>query len=182
VSRGAVIAGYLAERISRKWTLIASGVVYVLGALGCAFAGNVPTLVAFRFILGLAVGTASFVGPMYISEMAPPRIRGGLTSFNQLAIVRSSAMSASTVGNWAANFLVSFTFLTLVATISRPGMFFPYAGINLLALVFFLPMVPETTGRSLEQLQRELTPSRSESRPESRPESRAGSRPRPQAS
>jgi hypothetical protein len=41
---------------------------------------------ADRFFLGLAVGTASFVAPLYISEMAPPRVRGGLVSFNQLAV------------------------------------------------------------------------------------------------
>jgi len=54
--------------------------------LGCALSVNADTLIAFRFVLGLAVGTASFVSPLYISEMAPPRIRGGLVSFYQLAI------------------------------------------------------------------------------------------------
>ena len=54
--------------------------------MGCALSVNADTLIAFRFVLGLAVGTASFVSPLYISEMAPPRIRGGLVSFNQLAI------------------------------------------------------------------------------------------------
>jgi sugar porter (SP) family MFS transporter len=83
---GAVLSGYLADAISRKWTKVASGSVYVLGALGCAFAVNVPMLVGFRFLLGLSVGTSSFVAPMYISEVSPPRVRGGLVSFNQLAI------------------------------------------------------------------------------------------------
>ena len=54
--------------------------------MGCALSVNADTLIAFRFVLGLAVGTASFVSPLYNSEMAPPRIRGGLVSFNQLAI------------------------------------------------------------------------------------------------
>jgi sugar porter (SP) family MFS transporter len=83
---GAVLSGYLADRISRKWTKVFSGGVYVLGALGCAFSVNVAMLVGFRFLLGLSVGTASFVAPMYISEVAPSRLRGGLVSFNQLAI------------------------------------------------------------------------------------------------
>nr|WP_274636280.1 sugar porter family MFS transporter [Microbacterium bovistercoris] len=83
---GAILSGYLADRLSRKWTKVISGCVYVIGALGCAFAINIPMLIAFRFILGLSVGTASFVAPLYISEVSPPRIRGGLVSFNQLLI------------------------------------------------------------------------------------------------
>ncbi len=84
---GALASGYLADRISRKWTKVISGTVYVVGALGCAFSVNAEMLIGFRFILGLSVGTASFVSPLYISEVSPPRVRGGLVSFNQLAIV-----------------------------------------------------------------------------------------------
>lgn len=83
---GAVISGYLADKLSRKRTKVISGCVYVIGALGCAFAVSVPMLVAFRFVLGLSVGTASFVAPLYIAEVAPPRVRGGLVSFNQLML------------------------------------------------------------------------------------------------
>jgi sugar porter (SP) family MFS transporter len=83
---GALLSGYLADAISRRWTKVLSGCVYVVGALGCAFAVNVEMLVAFRVVLGISVGTASFVAPMYIAEVAPPRVRGGLVTFNQLAI------------------------------------------------------------------------------------------------
>lgn len=68
---GAVLSGYLAGRISRRNTKVLSGVVYVVGALGCAFSVSVPMLIGFRFLLGLSVGTASSVAPMYISEVAP---------------------------------------------------------------------------------------------------------------
>jgi sugar porter (SP) family MFS transporter len=84
---GAFISGFLADKIGRKYTKVISGSVYVIGALGCAFAVNAQMLIGFRFVLGLSVGTASFVSPLYISEMSPPRVRGGLVSFNQLAIV-----------------------------------------------------------------------------------------------
>jgi sugar porter (SP) family MFS transporter len=84
---GAFASGYLADRISRKWTKVLSGTIYVVGALGCAFSVNAEMLIGFRFLLGLSVGTASFVSPLYISEVSPPRVRGGLVSFNQLAIV-----------------------------------------------------------------------------------------------
>jgi sugar porter (SP) family MFS transporter len=83
---GALLSGYLADRISRKWTKVLSGCVYVIGALGCAFSLTAPMLIGFRFLLGISVGTASFVAPLYISVVSPPRVRGGLVSFNQLAI------------------------------------------------------------------------------------------------
>jgi sugar porter (SP) family MFS transporter len=83
---GAMASGYLADRISRKWTKVISGSVYIIGAFGCALSVSAPMLIGFRFLLGFSVGTASFVAPLYISEVAPPRVRGGLVSFNQLAV------------------------------------------------------------------------------------------------
>jgi sugar porter (SP) family MFS transporter len=104
---GAGLSGWTADRFSRRWTKFGSGCVYVVGALGSAFSSSVPELVGFRFLLGIAVGTASFVGPLYISELAPPKTRGGLVSFNQVAIT-TGILSAYLVdyafsgvaGNW----------------------------------------------------------------------------------
>ncbi|MEV6610796.1 sugar porter family MFS transporter [Kutzneria sp. NPDC051319] len=90
---GAVGSGWLADRISRRWTKVLSGSVYFVGALGSALSVDAGMLIGFRFLLGLAVGAASFVSPMYISELALPRARGGLTSFNQLAITIGIAVS-----------------------------------------------------------------------------------------
>ena len=84
---GAIIAGYLADAISRRWTKVLSGSVYTLAALACAFSQSPDQLIGARFVLGLSVGTASFVSPMYLAELSPKRIRGGLVSFNQLMIV-----------------------------------------------------------------------------------------------
>jgi sugar porter (SP) family MFS transporter len=83
---GAVISGYLSDRIGRRWTKFGSGCVYVIGALAGAFATNTAWLIGTRFVLGLAVGTASFVSVEYISEQTPPRLRGAVTSFNQLMV------------------------------------------------------------------------------------------------
>jgi sugar porter (SP) family MFS transporter len=83
---GAIISGWAADRLGRKPTKVISGCIYVIGALGCAFSISAPMLIGFRFVLGFSVGTASFVAPLYISEVSPPRVRGGLVSFNQLAI------------------------------------------------------------------------------------------------
>jgi sugar porter (SP) family MFS transporter len=95
---GALIAGWAADRFSRRRTKIASGCVYVIGALGCAFAQSYWQILAGRFWLGLAVGTASFVAPMYIAEIVPPRIRGGVVSFNQLMI--TSGILAAYIVDW----------------------------------------------------------------------------------
>jgi sugar porter (SP) family MFS transporter len=83
---GALIAGWSADKISRRRTKIISGTVYVIGGVGCALAQSYWQILAGRFWLGLAVGCASFVSPMYIAELVPPRIRGGVVSFNQLMI------------------------------------------------------------------------------------------------
>lgn len=96
---GAVLAGYSADAFSRRRTKIAAGAIYVLGALASALSQTPWELIISRFVLGAAVGTASFVAPMYISELAPKRIRGGVTSFNQLMIV--SGILAAYVVNWA---------------------------------------------------------------------------------
>jgi sugar porter (SP) family MFS transporter len=83
---GALGSGYLADLISRKWTTFSAGIIYVGAALWSALAGSTGSLIAARAVLGLAVGTASFVAPLYISEHVPPKLRGGTVSFNQLMI------------------------------------------------------------------------------------------------
>jgi sugar porter (SP) family MFS transporter len=95
---GALISGWLADRIGRRRTKIISGCVYVIGAIGCALAQSYWQILAGRFWLGLAVGTASFVSPMYIAEIAPPRIRGGFVSLNQLMI--TSGILVAYIVDW----------------------------------------------------------------------------------
>ena len=95
---GALIAGWSADFFSRRWTKIVSGCVYVTGALACAFAQTYWQILAGRFWLGLAVGTASFVSPMYIAEIVPPKIRGVVVSFNQLMI--TSGILAAYIVDW----------------------------------------------------------------------------------
>ena len=61
-------------------------------------------------------------------------------------------MATSTVANWSANFVISFTFLSLVGLISRAGAFWLYAALGVVAMVVFHRTVPETKGRSLEEM------------------------------
>ena len=83
---GAALAGWTAEALSRKWTKCMAGCVFTVAALGSAFCPDVEWLCVARFVLGLAVGTASFVAPMYIAEQSPKALRGGMTAFNQVMI------------------------------------------------------------------------------------------------
>jgi sugar porter (SP) family MFS transporter len=96
---GAMLSGWSADALSRRRTKIVGGSIYVLGALASAAAQTPWELIWARFALGVAVGAASFVSPMYISELAPKRIRGGVTSFNQLMVV--SGIFVSYIVNWA---------------------------------------------------------------------------------
>jgi sugar porter (SP) family MFS transporter len=84
---GSLIAGFPAQKFGRKKTLMMIAVLYLLSAIGCAFTSVWEMFVSFRFIGGLAVGASSVVGPMYISELAPPEQRGRLAGSFQLMIV-----------------------------------------------------------------------------------------------
>jgi sugar porter (SP) family MFS transporter len=103
---GAACAGRLADRLGRRRLIIIAAVVFTAGALLAALAPNVAILVAARFIIGLAVGSAALVVPLYLSEIAPTEIRGAISSLNQLMIVSGilaafivNAILASS-GNW----------------------------------------------------------------------------------
>jgi sugar porter (SP) family MFS transporter len=90
---GAIGAGRIADRIGRKPTVLITAVVFVAGVLLAAFSPVFWLLLVARVVIGLAVGSASMVVPMYIGEAAPPRFRGALVSFNQLAITSGILVS-----------------------------------------------------------------------------------------
>lgn len=83
---GAGTAGYLADRFGRRWMTIVAAIVFIVGALGAAFAPTVWLLIVSRIGLGLAVGSSTIFVPLYIAEIAPPAVRGALTALFQLAI------------------------------------------------------------------------------------------------
>jgi hypothetical protein len=62
-------------------------------------------------------------------------------------------MSVATVANWSFNLLVALTFLTMIDVLGRPGGFWLYAGVGVIAWLFIYRLVPETRGRSLEQIE-----------------------------
>lgn len=83
---GAGTSGPLADRFGRRTMTIVAAAVFIVGALGSAFAPNVTLLIVARVVLGLAVGSSTIFVPLYISELAPAEVRGTLTSLFQLAI------------------------------------------------------------------------------------------------
>lgn len=90
---GAAVGGQLADRLGRRRLILIAAIVFFVGSFTMAVAPTVPVLVAGRLIDGVAIGFASIVGPLYISEIAPPEIRGGLTSLNQLMVTTGILLS-----------------------------------------------------------------------------------------
>jgi sugar porter (SP) family MFS transporter len=123
---GAACAGRLADRLGRRKLIMIAAVVFTAGALLAAFAPTVGVLIAARVILGLAVGSAALVVPLYLSEIAPTEVRGAVSSLNQLMIVSGilvafivNAILASS-GNWR----LMLGLAAVPAIILLVGMFF----------------------------------------------------------
>jgi sugar porter (SP) family MFS transporter len=148
-----VVAVLLLDRVGRRKLLLTGtvGLTVALVLLGVYFTSStlqddapyLALVALLLFIASFAVG----LGPVFwlmISEIFPIG-------------VRSPAMAVSTVANWGANFLVSATFLGLGKAITRQGVFYLYAGLAVLAVLFFAWRVPETKDRSLEDIQVDLT-------------------------
>ena len=83
---GAAGNGVLADVYGRKKVIIATGTIFAVGSLLCAFSPSVFWLITGRMILGLAIGMVNFVIPLYLSELSPQKVRGMLVSLYQLAI------------------------------------------------------------------------------------------------
>ena len=103
---GALTAGRIADRFGRRFTLIAGGIIFVLGSIWCALSGSVGMLATARTFLGFAVGAVSIVSPMYIAEIVPAKVRGRMVSLNTLAIVVGQLMAylvnsaLASTGSW----------------------------------------------------------------------------------
>ena len=83
---GVAMAGELSDRFGRKTSLIISGFLFSLSAIGCALCGSHTELIIYRLIGGIAVGVASMLSPLYISEVSPPKIRGRMVALYQFSI------------------------------------------------------------------------------------------------
>ncbi|MBE9376163.1 sugar porter family MFS transporter [Saccharopolyspora sp. HNM0983] len=122
---GALGGGPLADRIGRRGVILGCSVIFVGGALASALALDVATLVLSRTVLGLAVGGASVIVPLYLAEMAPTRIRGAIATLNQTLIITGVGLAAlvtflaRTEGAWRLSFgLGALPALVLLAGIA----------------------------------------------------------------
>jgi sugar porter (SP) family MFS transporter len=154
-----IVAIWLLDKVGRRPLLLTgtAGMAVGMVIVGCSFIGG-STLhggLAIVAIAGLLIYTGSFaigLGPVFwllIAEIYPLKIRG-------------AAMSVASMANWAANFVVTVSFLTLLSAIGGVGAFFLFGFLTLVALAYFWRKVPETKGRSLQEIERDLVPVPSE--------------------
>jgi len=149
-----IVAVWLLDRVGRRPLLLSgtAGMAVGMAITALSFLGG-STLhggLAIVAVLGLLIYTGSFaigLGPVFwllIAEIYPLRIRG-------------AAMSVATMANWGANFVVTISFLTLLNAIDGAGVFFLFGFLTLMALAYFWRKVPETKGRSLQEIEQQLT-------------------------
>lgn len=145
-----VVSIRLIDRLGRKPLLYAGlgGMIASLLILGGAFyyGGNSGLVLKAVSFVSLVVYVAAFavsLGPicwLIISEIYPTQIRG-------------LAMSVATVANWSFNLIVALTFLPLVKYLGTAYTFWGFAAVGIWALWFCKTKVPETKGRSLEEIE-----------------------------
>ena len=95
---GSLAAGALSDKLGRKRLLILAAVIFAVTSVGNALAHNFSIFIAWRMLGGVAIGLASSLSPMYISEVAPAQMRGKLVAINQLTIV--VGVLAAQLINW----------------------------------------------------------------------------------
>jgi sugar porter (SP) family MFS transporter len=127
---GAVLAGPLADQYGRRYALLGTALLFIAGALASSLAGSILALLSSRFLVGIGIGAASMLVPLYLSEMAPGDQRGRLVSFNQLAM---------TCGILLSN-LVGYAF----AATGGWRWMFALGGVPALALAAGMLFLPET--------------------------------------
>jgi sugar porter (SP) family MFS transporter len=155
-----IVAIWLLDKVGRRPLLLSGTVGMAVGMaiVACCFLGgsDLKGALAIVAVLGLLIYTGSFaigLGPVFwllIAEIYPLKIRG-------------AAMSVASMANWAANFVVTISFLTLLSAIGGSGAFFLFGFLTLVALGYFWRKVPETKGRSLQEIERDLVSAQSRS-------------------
>lgn len=144
-----VVAIFLLDRVGRRPLLLigVAGQIVGLAIIAAAFQfKQLASVVGDVAVGGLVIYVACFavgLGPVFwliISEIYPLAIRG-------------AAMSAATVANWAMNLVVAVTFLSLVSVLGHAATFLVYGVLTVCAWFFIFKLVPETKGKTLEQIE-----------------------------
>lgn len=145
-----IVAIHLVDKVGRRPLLLVglSGMAVSLIVLGFSFemSGHQSFLLGWLAVISLACYVGFFaigMGPVFwllISEIYPLKIRG-------------RAMSIATFFNWGSNLIVGITFLTFIKLMGRPETFWLYGGMSIITFLFVYFMVPETKGRTLEEIE-----------------------------
>jgi sugar porter (SP) family MFS transporter len=90
---GAFGTGQIADRFGSRKMLIGAGVMFIVTSVLSALAPDPLTLIAARVLIGITIGVSTVQVPLYLSEIAPKHIRGGLASMNQLAVATGILLS-----------------------------------------------------------------------------------------
>lgn len=128
---GALGAGSLSAKLGRKKSLMLGAVLFVIGSILCGLATSPTMLIFARFLLGLAIGIASFTAPLYLAEVAPENIRGSMISLYQLMI--TAGILLAFLSNTAFSYYEAWRWM--LGIIAIPGVLF-------LIGVFALPDSP----------------------------------------
>ncbi|MBZ5565112.1 MAG: sugar porter family MFS transporter [Acidobacteriia bacterium] len=134
---GAALAGVCADRWGRRVTLLGTGIGFGIFAVLSGLAPGLITFVIARFFVGVCIGVASLVTPLYLAEMSPARIRGALVSLNQLAITIGIAVAYFVDYALAASQNWRWMFITAV-----------FPAIVLILGMIFLPESPRWLARA----------------------------------
>lgn len=121
------------DKYGRRPLLMVIALVYFLSAIGCAFAFNAASLILFRFIGGLGVGASSVVAPMYISEVAPAKVRGQMTAIFQINVIFGILMAY--VSNFLLYDLTDHSWRIMLGIVAVPAFIY-------FILLFWVPESP----------------------------------------
>lgn len=122
---GALFGGALSDRVGRRSSILTAAVIFIAGTVVVVLSPLFSIFIIGRILIGIAIGVASFVAPLYISEIAPENIRGALVSLNQLLITVGILIAYgvnyffAAAGDWRAMFLVG----VIPGTVLLVGMF-----------------------------------------------------------
>lgn len=144
---GEILSIYLADRVGRRPLLFtsAAGMLVMMTATGALFlfdpeqVGLFILIAILLYIVFFAIG----MGPVFwlmSAEIFPTRLRG-------------AGASMSATGNWSTSVVITLTFLTLVNTIGRPATFWIYGAFSVVTIVFVWFLIPDTRGKTLEDIE-----------------------------
>ncbi|MFJ4650989.1 sugar porter family MFS transporter [Nocardia sp. NPDC088792] len=123
---GAAGAGRIADHWGRQRSIMVAAAVFTVGVLGCTFATGFGMLAVARFVTGIAVGCSSATVPTYLSELAPTKVRGALSTLNQLMIV--SGILIAYIIDWALSGAQNWRLMFAIAAIPAVILFFGLIG------------------------------------------------------